>query len=286
MNKYLVVIFFLLISGCQSQTSTPNTASSNTNCPEKSQGSLNEKNVEPISLQQGAISKSGNVSVGQQKGYSFDAKKGSQLSYKTKDDICILIYAPDSSLVTGNELKLDGKYTVQVSALKGSTSYTVEIGFGNSATTTTSVSSSSGSSSSSSSPSISGDFDQSKAEKLVKSWLDAKSKIFSPPFDRNLVKTLTTGPLYLDITKSNGSIDWLQSNNSYYSYSKLSIDKVWTFSSSGSRPSMKVTISEDRILYGKNGKPDANESGASTANWVYFFIQEDGIWKIHDYKKD
>ena len=282
MNKYLVLILLLLVGSCQNQPSSPNAVSGNANCPEKSQGSLSEKNVEQISLQQGTVSKSGNVSVGQQRGYSFDAKKGSQLSYKTKDDICILVYAPDSSPVAGNELKLDGKYTVQVFALKGSTSYTLDMGFGSS---NAAVPSSPGSSPTSP-PGTSGDFDQSKAEQLVKSWLDAKSKIFSPPFDRNLVKTLTTGPLYSDITKSNGSIDWLQNNNSYYSYSKLSIDKVWLFSSNGSRPSIKVTISEDRILYGKDGKPDATESGSSTANWVYFFIQENGIWKINDYKKD
>lgn len=128
--------------------------------------------------------------------------------------------------------------------------------------------------------------DLSVLYKLRLIWLNSKSKIFAPPFDQSLIKSLTTGPLYADLTKPNGPIDWLKSNNSYYSYSGASIDRVSAFSSQGGRPSLKVTISEDRVLYGRNGKPDPNESGRSTKTWIYFFIREDGTWKIHDYRQD
>jgi hypothetical protein len=290
MKNFLPIILILFIFGCQKKenTLTPNTDSKG-GCPNQPQGSLPKENVEQISLRQGIIVKSGNISVGQNRGYLFDGKKGDRLSYKTKDDVCVWVYSPDATLLNGDELKSDGKYTIQLSALKGSTSFNVEMGFGSLSAASPSSSSSetpSSSSSTSSAPNIAGDLDQAKAEQLVKAWLDSKAKIFAPPFDRSLVKAITTGPLYQDITKSNGPIDWLQSNNSYYSYSKASVDKVWLFSASGAHPSLKVTISEDRVLYGKNGKPDSSESGASTSNWVYLFVQEDSVWKIYDYKKD
>jgi ARC6-like, IMS domain len=284
MKKLLIFSLIFLVYGCKSGSGNTSAASTKSNeCPEHPQGTLSEKNVESVSLQQGPVSKTGNISPGQQKAYSFEAKKGSKLSYRTKDDICVWIYAPDTTLLNGDELKLDGKYMAQVSSLKGSTSFNLEIGLGNLSEPSSDASKSS---SVSTTQSASGDLDQSKAQQLVQGWLDSKYKMFAPPFDRTLAKQLTTGPLYQDITKSDGPMNWLQNNNSYYSYSKLAIDKVWAFSGNTDRPSLKVTISEDRVLHGKNGKPDPSESGASTDNWKYFFMKEDRIWKIYDYKKD
>ena len=276
-------LFLLLITlvGCNSKSSV----SSSNGCPDKPQGSLAQKDIEEVSLNQSLLSKSGNISADKYKGYAFDAKKGSRLSYKTKDDICVWVYAPNSTLLNGDEIKLDGKHIIQISALKGSTSFSLDMSFGNLTASSASTDSGNATPAVSQKTSVSGEFDQSKAEQLIKTWLGSKSKIFAPPFDLDLLKTITTGPLYQDITKSNGPVDWLKSNNSYYSYSKGTIDKVWKFSSSDERPSMKVSVSEDRVLYGKDGRADSSASGSSTENWIYFFSKEDGVWKIYDYKK-
>ena len=125
-----------------------------------------------------------------------------------------------------------------------------------------------------------------QAKSLVQKWLDAKSEIFAPPFNRNLAKELTTGILYEDITKPEGSIDWLRNNNSYYIYNESRVEDVFSFSVDNERPSIKVSIFEDRVLIGKTGKPVASQSGSSTNNFTYFFVQEDGVWKIVDYKSD
>jgi ARC6-like, IMS domain len=283
MKKLLLIGIIFLVYGCfkpkEASINNSNSASSSTGgCPEQPQGSLEGKSVKSINLGNGSVSETGQINPGKQKGFSFDAKKGQKLSYRTKDDICVWVYSPDNTPLSGDELKLDGKYTIQIAALKGSTSFTLEMGTG-------SLTSNSPDPISTSTPNLSGDLDQSKAQQVVQNWLDSKSKIFASPFDRDLAKKITTGPLYRDITKPGGPIDWLQSNNSYYSYSKLSIDQVRGFTPDSSRPSLKVTISESRVLYGKNGKPDPVESGTSTKNWVYVFIQEDGAWKIYDYKE-
>jgi hypothetical protein len=290
MKKLLLAILIFLAYGCnQSKAPNPSTSTSDTanGCPDQPQGSLEEKSVKKITLSNSSLTESGQVGAGKQKAFLFEAKKGQKLSYRTKDDICIWVYSPDNTVLNGDEFKVDGKHTMQVAALKGSTSFTLEMSLGSLSTSSSTGSSSSGGSTDTASPpSLSGELDQAKAQQLVQTWLDSKSKIFAPPFDRNLVKQITTGPLYQDIVKPNGPVDWLQSNNSYYSYSKLSIDKIWAFSSNGGRPSLKVTISENRVLYGKNGKPDPVESGSSTKNWIYFFIQADGVWKIHDYREE
>lgn len=61
-----------------------------------------------------------------------------------------------------------------------------------------------------SSSSSSSGLSQNQAAQLVGNWLGSKSKIFAPPFNRQLVNQYTTGQLYKDITKPNGSINWLE----------------------------------------------------------------------------
>ena len=45
------------------------------------------------------------------------------MKYKTDDNVCIWIYAPDSSLLTDGKISRDGSYVLQVSALKGATTF-------------------------------------------------------------------------------------------------------------------------------------------------------------------
>ena len=127
------------------------------------------------------------------------------------------------------------------------------------------------------------DLTESKAIEIVQNWLNVKSQLFAPPWNTNLASQYITGVLYWDITKPEGSIDWLRSNSSYYRYDASQIMDVWQFDRSESQPWLKVRIYENRTLYGRNGI-DQNQSGQRSGNFIYWFEKDNNTWKIYDYK--
>jgi hypothetical protein len=92
-------------------------------CPTKPMAVLEANNVKPISLDSQAMKETGMVTNNKSLGYTFTAKSGDKLVYKTNQDICIWIYTPDNQLINSPILPLDGKYTVQVAAMGGSTTF-------------------------------------------------------------------------------------------------------------------------------------------------------------------
>jgi hypothetical protein len=293
MKKIIWLVVFLPMYGCV--ISTPGTNANNDACPSQPTAALEEGSyTEEISIKDGAVSKSGQINIGQQKGYIFTGEPGQELSYRTDDNICIWVYAPDSTLMSSNVLDKKGKYTLQVASLQGATAYELDIGFGELSNTDPSASNTQNSGTSDSgSPdtappdqaeSNNATLSQTDAKSLVEKWLNAKSDIFAPPFDRELLAQLTTGLLYEDIAKQNGSIDWLRNNNSYHVYNNSSVKEIWSFDNSNSRPSIKVSIYEDHILY-ENGRRNNSQSGTKTKVYTYFFSKDNGKWKIDDYQE-
>ncbi|OSO93928.1 hypothetical protein B7O87_05080 [Cylindrospermopsis raciborskii CENA303] len=128
------------------------------------------------------------------------------------------------------------------------------------------------------------DISRQDALHLVQKWYAAKPQIFAPPFNTGLVDQLATGKLHTFTTRSNGPVEWLRQNDAYYEYNYSEIKRVLDFSTSGRYPYIKIRVSEELYLHGKNGI-DKNNSGASTNNLIYFFEKENGIWKIYDYRK-
>lgn len=127
-RKLLLAFILILAQGCNSSPQQPSSnASIVDRCPKKAQGTLAPEDVKQISLNQGAIRERGYLNSSQQKGYSFNAKKGDKLSFKTKEDVCIWIYTPSNVLLDGNVFSEEGSYVMQVSVAKGSTSFTLEI---------------------------------------------------------------------------------------------------------------------------------------------------------------
>ncbi len=123
---------------------------------------------------------------------------------------------------------------------------------------------------------------QSEARSLIDRWLTVKQQIFAPPFDTNLADQLVAaGPLWTDLTKPGGSIQWLQNNNSYYTYSTAKVNDVISFTPSESMPSIVVSVTEDSVLH----SPKGSTPSSNTNNWVYTFKQEGGSWKLWDYRK-
>lgn len=120
------------------------------------------------------------------------------------------------------------------------------------------------------------------ARAIVEQWLTVKSQIFAPPFDTDLAdKIVASGPLWADITKTGGSIDWLKNNDSYYSYSTIKVNQVVRFLPSTTMPSIVVSVTEESTLH----SPKGNKATSSNSNWIYTIKEEGGAWKIWDYRK-
>ncbi|WP_152591962.1 hypothetical protein [Nostoc sphaeroides] len=115
----LTSLIFFLITAC-SQNSSQTILSQ---CPSKAQATLENRNVKPISLSNQTINESGIVNSNKSIGYSFEAKSGQKLSYKTNQDICIWIYTPDNQILNSGVLPMGGKYTIQISAIRGNTTF-------------------------------------------------------------------------------------------------------------------------------------------------------------------
>ncbi len=127
-----------------------------------------------------------------------------------------------------------------------------------------------------------GELSEMQARSIVEKWLSLKSQIFAPPYDIKVADTVVAeGPLWTDLTKPDGSIEWLKSNNSYYSYTSIRVNSVISYIPSDTMPSVIVSITENSVLHSSAG----SEPSLSTNNWNYTLRKENGDWKIWDYRK-
>ena len=128
-----------------------------------------------------------------------------------------------------------------------------------------------------------GGLSEMKARSIVEKWLSLKSQIFAPPYDTKIADTVVAeGPLWTDLIKPDGSIEWLKSNNSYYSYTSIRVNSVISYTPSDTMPSIVVSVTENSILHSSAG----SEPSLSTNNWNYTLRKENGDWKIWDYRKE
>ena len=124
---------------------------------------------------------------------------------------------------------------------------------------------------------------QQQARAIVEKWLQVKSQIFAPPFNTELAdQVVAEGPLWTDLTKPDGSIQWLKTNNSYYTYSTIKVNRVIRYVPSASMPSIVVSVTEVSTL----NSPKGNETSTNTKNWNYTLKKESDRWKIWDYRKE
>jgi ARC6-like, IMS domain len=129
--------------------------------------------------------------------------------------------------------------------------------------------------------------DAAKARQLVESWLTYKKTIFSSPFDISALQSyiVNPGPLYSDITKPGGSIEWLRTNNYSYYYKELLILGSSEFRQFPDRAHITVQIMEDLELRTPYGI-DSSKSGRKTQSWVYELKLNQGKWLVYDSRKD
>jgi hypothetical protein len=297
LKKVVVYSTCLSIIGCQTienpLTNVSSNAISSSGCAEKPIVSLSGKEVETVALNESTITKSGQVSASKNIGYTFTATIGQKLSYSTDADVCLWVFTPDNEILKGGDLSKNGKYIIQVAAPQGAKTFDLKISLGllETASSTPTASPTNTPENNNSQSSLENDnlqpendISQEQALELVQKWYAAKPRIFAPPFDRDLLNELATGKLYQRVGGEGGSIDWLQKYNRYYTYNKSAITNIMGFSSSGSRPYIKVRVVEELYLQGEKGI-DKTNSGEYKIDYIYFFTKENGTWKIYSNEK-
>lgn len=128
-KNILICMLALTATSCNNatpQTQNPLLAKSAT-CPDKPVESLSASDIKNITLSEKALKESGSVGAGKMKGFTFKAKSGQQLTYKTTDNLCIWVFAQDNQLVTGKTLNTDGNYTLQITVPQGTTTFELEM---------------------------------------------------------------------------------------------------------------------------------------------------------------
>jgi serine/threonine-protein kinase len=122
---------------------------------------------------------------------------------------------------------------------------------------------------------------EADAVAIVNNLVASKNQMFAPPFDRQLLAELTTGEAY---EKRKGSMDWLQSNNAFYSYGEFTVSRAGSFGIQDNQANITVEIFESPTLY-VNGKIDRTQSQPSRGRYICTLIFEDGKWKIANLTK-
>lgn len=315
-KKLIVCCTCLSILGCQTNVNPLNSIFQNnvvtsSGCGDKPTVSLTGKDVEAVALDESTITKSGQVSVNKHIGYTFTATTGQKLNYSTDADICLWVFTPNNEIIDGGELPKNGKYIIQVAAPQGVKTFDLKISLGNLETavstptpeyTPTSESTPTPEYTNTSENSTDNtdknyesnlepnnlqpenDISQEQALELVQRWYAAKPQIFAPPFDRDLLGELATGRLYARVGGVDGSIDWLQKYNRYYTYNRSEVTSIMGFSNSGRLPYIKVRVLQELYLHGEKGIDQTN-SGVYENDYIYFFAKENGIWKIYKNEK-
>lgn len=284
-----ILLYFLVITSfgfpaCSTESNPLNTTKGGVpgECPEKPELVLSGKNVQQVALNSQMSKESGIVSQTKSIGYAFDAQKGQKLTYKTDENVCVWVYTPENELLNNAVLPKGGKYTIQISAPKGSTTFELAMGLdvGDSSPNN------SPSSSNSPSPLISSPsspINQEDAANLIKRWQQAKRKIFANPFDRNLGAEILAGEAYgKNIGNYESSMNWLRNNNAYYTYGLQQVDNIKNFIANGNQATIEVVTTEERTLCA-NGRPNSENTVSDTSRVRYNLQFEEGKWKISAY---
>jgi ARC6-like, IMS domain len=131
---------------------------------------------------------------------------------------------------------------------------------------------------------------QDEAKKLIERWMQAKQRMFAPPYDQEIGSQLTTGKAYKDKVRGPStdgtpysSLEWLRQYGFRYQYGVQNIESVTRFESGSDRASIEVQILEDARLYNKDGVIQPKRSGIERKTVRFMLKKDSGVFKISDY---
>lgn len=124
---------------------------------------------------------------------------------------------------------------------------------------------------------------EQEARSVIEAWWSVRPRVFAYPYDASEASPVVAeGPLWTDLTKSDGPVEWLKNHNQYYTYQGTSIENVISFDGEqGDNPSMVVSVRTRDTLHG----PGIYKPSSVTASYRYIFAKERGRWKIWNYER-
>jgi hypothetical protein len=124
---------------------------------------------------------------------------------------------------------------------------------------------------------------EQEATAVIREWWDVRPRVFASPYDASAANSaVASGPLWTDLTKTDGPVAWLRNNNQYYTYQGTTIERVIsTDFQQVERPSIVVRVRTQDTLHG----PGLNRPSSSVGTYKYTFARESGRWKIWNYEK-
>ncbi len=131
---------------------------------------------------------------------------------------------------------------------------------------------------------------QNEAKKIIERWMQAKQRMFAPPYDQEIGSQLTTGKAYKDKVRGPStdgtpysSLEWLRQYGFRYQYGVQNIESVTRFESGSDQASIEVQILEDARLYNKDGVIQPKRSGIERKTVRFTLKKDSGVFKISDY---
>jgi hypothetical protein len=329
LKKLIVYSTCLSIIGCQTienpLTNVSSNAISSSGCGEKPMVSLSEKDVETVALNESTITKSGQVSVSKNIGYTFTATTGQKLSYSTDADVCLWVFSPDNEILKGGDLSKNGKYVIQVAAPQGAKTFDLKMSLGvlETAANTPAVSTT--------------DTLENTSEATSENTPEATPEATPEVTPERTYKNTPENNNYQSSSENNNiqpendisQEQALELIEKWYAakprifappfdtalVNQLATGKLHTYTTKADGPVAwleendayyKYNISEVKqvINFSNSGRRpyitvrvfeerylygrngiDRESSGSFTSNFIYIFEKENGIWKIFDYKK-
>ena len=123
---------------------------------------------------------------------------------------------------------------------------------------------------------------KNNALSIVKKWWLKRESIMAPPYDPRVARSvISKGPLWNELNRKGGAVDWLKKNNQYYEYLKTDVVEVVSFDSMLVRPILTIKV---RSVLKRRGN-GVNVKEDNTSDFEYIFGKEDGSWKLWDYRK-
>ena len=122
-----------------------------------------------------------------------------------------------------------------------------------------------------------------EAVELIKTWLGAKSKIFSYPYDRSLMSNLLIDKA---LAKVKNAVNKLEQNQQYYNIGEQQIEGINNFfkSKSSNEAIIDVILQETYQLYNNQGEVDTKERDYYHGIMRFHLIYFQNKWRIYDYE--
>ena len=127
-----------------------------------------------------------------------------------------------------------------------------------------------------------GQITKQEAIVLLENWLKAKTTIFGPTYDEQLVSRFTTGSVYAEIMAADGSLSWLKQNNGYYRYGKQEVIPSGNFESKDGQATVDARIIEELFYYSGG---TLEKSWTNNQDYQFTLKFEDSQWKISGRRK-